>query len=170
MLDIQGAHSMIILFYLFSSILLAFALGAVISTNLIHSALLMMGSFFAVAGLYLLLQADYLAMVQILVYVGAIAILLVFGVMLTRKGSIEESNLPNRYKTIGLVTALGLFGLLARSITYTRFPSPPLENPPQNIIAIAQAFLLQYIVAFEALGILLLIAILGAILIGKEPK
>ncbi len=161
---------MISLFYLFSAILLVFALGTVISTNLIHSALLMMGSFFAVAGLYLLLQADYLAMVQILVYVGAIAILLVFGVMLTRKGSIEESNLPNRYKGIGLLTALGLFGLLARSIYYTRFPAPPIGHPTQSILAIAQAFLLQYFVAFEALGILLLIAILGAILIGRDSK
>ena len=159
-----------IIFYLFSTILIILALGTVISTNLIHSALLMMGSFFAVAGLYLLLQADYLAMVQILVYVGAIAILMVFGVMLTRKGAIEESNLPNRYKGIGLLTTIGLFGLLVRSIYYTHFP--PLQKPPPalNLITFAQTFLQQYFVAFEALGILLLIAILGAILIGRDPK
>jgi NADH-quinone oxidoreductase subunit J len=161
---------MLVLFYLFSALLILFALGTVISTNLIHSALLMIGAFFAVSGIYLLLQADFLAMVQILVYVGAIAILMVFGVMLTRKGSIEESNLPNRYKWIAVLTSLGLFSLLARSIYYTHFPSPPAGSNTQNILLLAQTFLLQYFVAFEAIGVLLLIAIIGAIIIGKESK
>ena len=88
---------MTVLFYLFSAILLGFALKTVVSTNLVHSALLMIGAFFAIAGLYLLLQADFLAMVQILIYVGAIAVLVIFGVMLTRKGSMVESNLKNLY-------------------------------------------------------------------------
>ena len=161
---------MLILFYVFSFLLLCFALGTVISTNLIHSALLMIGAFFAVSGLYLLLQVEYLAMVQILVYVGAIAILVVFGIMLTRKGSVNESNMPNRCKWIAIITTLGFFALITRSIYLTRFPAAPAGNYIQSITMLAQTFLLQYFVAFEAIGVLLLIAIIGAIIIGKESK
>ncbi len=162
---------MIIIFYLFSFLLLAFALGTVLSKNLVHSALLMIGSFFAVAGLYILLQAEFLAMVQILVYVGAIAVLVVFGVMLTRKGSVKDSNLPNRYKKVGALSAVIFFALLVRSIINTSFPAPSSPVVGANtIIQIAQTLLTQYAVAFEALGVLLLVAIIGAIIIGKETK
>lgn len=161
---------MIILFYLFSAILLAFALATVISTNLVHSSLFMIGVFFAMAGLYLLLQADFLAMVHILIYVGAIAVLLVFGVMLTRKGSMIESNLFNRYKGVAGVTSLCLFGLLGRSILSTVLGPVILSREGSTLLSIANALLTDYMVAFEAIGLLLLIVIIGAVLLGKESK
>lgn len=159
---------MIILFYLISALLLIFALGTVISTNLVHSSLLMIGAFFGIAGLYLLLHADFLAMVQILVYVGAIAILVVFGVMLTRKGSMIESNLSNRYKWPASITTVGLFCLLVRSILSTTFPATQPSSGASTLLQIAQSLLTDYMVAFEAIGILLLVVIVGAVIIGKE--
>ncbi len=156
-------------FYFMSSLLLLFALGTVISTNLIHSAFLMIGAFVAVAGLYLLLQADFLAMIQIWVYVGAIAVLMVFGIMLSRRGSLEESNLRNRYQWIGFFTAVTMFGLLASSILKSSFQVVPSATG-STVIQIANALIGDYVVAFEAIGILLLVAVVGAIIIGKDPK
>ena len=162
---------MIIVFYIFSAILLACSLGTMLSTNLVHSALLMVGTFIGVAGLFLLLHADYLALVQILIYVGAIAVLVVFGVMLTRsKGSIKESNLPNRYKVISVVVALGLFALLVRAIVTTHFAPAAVANTEDAMILIAQNLLNNYVIAFEAVGFLLLVAVVGAIIIGREKE
>lgn len=156
-------------FTLMSGLLIFFALGTVMSSNLIHSAFLMIGAFVAMAGLYVLLNADFLAMIQIWVYVGAIAVLMVFGIMLSRRGSPEESNPPNRYKWIALLTAVVMFGLLARSVLKTSFHVVPSATG-STVIQIANALLKDYMVAFEAIGILLLVAVVGAIIIGKDPK
>ena len=139
----------------------------IITTNLVHSALFMVSTFLGVAGIYLLLSADFLALVQLLVYVGAISVLLVFGVMLTRRGNINESNPFNKYKFIGGLIVFALFLIAERFILLTQWVRSDI-NPPQTTVAqIADLMLNDYVVPFEIAAILLLVAMVGAIIIGK---
>lgn len=156
-----------ILFYVFAIIIIGAAAMMVYSTNIVHSALYMVAAFLGVAGIYLLLYADFLALVQLMVYVGAISVLLVFGVMLTRRGNIRESNLFNRYVLSGGIVAFVLFLVMVKFIFMTSW-APSDLNPPETTVAqIADLLLKQYVVPFEVSAILLLVAMVGAIIIGR---
>jgi NADH-quinone oxidoreductase subunit J len=137
------------------------------STNLVHSAFFLVLTFLGVAGIYVLLNADYLAVVQVLIYIGAISILLVFGVMLTRRGDVNESNLFNRYKNQALVVTFGLFVIMAVSAVMTQWKVSTAEPPQSTIMLISNILLNEQVIPFEAAGILLLSALIGAIIIGK---
>ena len=156
-----------VFFYLFGLLILVTAFKTVTSKNLVHSALYMVASFVGVACIFLLLYADFLALVQILVYVGAISVLLVFGVMLTRRGDIKESNPFNTLKIAGGLVAAALFLVVARLLILTDWgTSTPL--PMQGTVnQITDLLLKDYAIPFEAAGILLLVALIGAIIIGR---
>ncbi len=141
-------------------------LVAVASTSLFRSALGLMVSLVGVAGLYLLQHAEFLAVVQILVYVGGVTVLIIFAILLVERGNVMRVQL-NRLAGIGAVigAALGAgVGLLVwRSVS---LPSAP----PARLVAddIGKAFVNQYLVPFEAVSILLLIALVGALVIARE--
>lgn len=159
-----------VLFYIISALIIFTALKMVLSKNLVHSALFMAATFAGVAFIYLLLNADYIAIVQIMVYVGAISILFVFGVMLTKRSSMGESSLTNRYRAYGAVVAIALFAVFAANIFNTGFAQGSLTPAETNVISIASLLLNDYSIAFEASGILLLVATIGAVVIGKGVK
>lgn len=162
-----------ILFYVLSSIILGSAIMMVFSKNLIHSALFMIVTFLGVAGLYLELAADFLAMAQIVIYVGAISVLLIFGVMLTRRSNIKESNLFNKYKYPAGVVAAALFLTIAHFEFWADWKIQVLNVLEGTTSRIADLLLNSYAVSFEISGILLLAALIGAIVIGKgegNPK
>ena len=159
-----------ILFYVLAAVILGAAILAARSTNLVHSAFLMILSFLGIAGIYLTLNADFLAVVQVLIYVGAISILLVFGVMLTRRGNIQESNLFNRYKIAAAGVACALFAVIAASAVVTHWKVSDAAPPQNTVEQIAGLLLNEYVVPFEAAGILLLVALIGSIIIGKGVK
>ncbi|HUW39442.1 MAG TPA: NADH-quinone oxidoreductase subunit J [Rectinemataceae bacterium] len=104
------------LFYIFSALIVGCALAMVVSRNLVRSALFMAATFLGMALIFLLLHAEYLAVVQIMVYVGAISILFVFGIMLTKRERMEDTNGFNRYALAAAVVGLGVFALLARAV------------------------------------------------------
>jgi NADH:ubiquinone oxidoreductase subunit 6 (subunit J) len=156
-----------VFFYLFGILILFAAVKTVSSSNLVHSALYMVAAFVGVACIFLLLNADYIALVQILVYVGAISVLMVFGVMLTRRGDIKESNPFNTLKIAGGLVSIALFLVVARLLILTGWgastPAPMLSTVDQ----ITDLLLKDYAIPFEAAGILLLVAMIGAIIIGR---
>ena len=156
-----------ILFYVIAIFMLFFATMMVVSTNLVHSALYMVVAFVGVAAVYAMLSADFLAAVQLLVYVGAISVLLVFGVMLTRRGDIRRSNPFNRYKYVGLLVVASLFGVLYRFVALSEWPVSDIAPASTTVAQIADLLLNRYVVPFEAAAILLLVAMVGAIIIGK---
>lgn len=157
----------IVLFYLFAVLIIGSALMMVISTNIVHSALWMVSTFVGVACIYVMLYADFLALVQLLVYVGAISVLMVFGVMLTRRGNINESNLFNRYKIVGGIVVFGLFLVMERFILNTKWVISNVNPVQTTVPQLADLMLKDYVVPFEVAAILLLIAMVGAIIIGK---
>jgi len=156
-----------IIFWLIAIIIMGSALMVVLLRNIVHSALFMVVTFVGVSGLYVMLQADFLAAVQLLVYAGAIAILLVFGVMLTVRGDIKYSNLFNRHKLTAAVVSLGLFLLIEKIILSSDLiisNKPALES---TVGPIADAMLTDYVIPFEAAAVLLLVAMVGAILLAR---
>ena len=159
-----------IMFYIIAALIIFAALKMLFSTNLVHSILFMIVAFIGIAFVYILLEADYLAIVQILVYVGAISILFVFGVMLTKRISIDQSNKFNRYKFIGSLTAIAFMSLLIRTIMITTFITVSGTSKVSTINQISGLLMNVYAIAFEVSGVLLLVAMIGAIIIGKGVK
>lgn len=155
------------LFYIFALIILIFAVLMVSSKNLVHSALFMIVVFIGVACVYVMLQADFLAVVQILVYVGAISILLVFGVMLTRRDDMSRSNPGNDHRKMAFFVSLVLFGVIVWKVLATKWPIIASEAVQPTVGPIADLLLGKYIVPFEAAAVLLLVAMAGAIILGK---
>jgi len=159
-----------VVFFILAAIILGSALAMVLSKNLVHSAIFMVITFLGVAGIYLMLSADFLAVMQILVYIGAISVLLVFGVMLTRRGDITTSNLFNRYKFSGALVAAALFAVLARLIQKSDWTVSQYTLTETTIDPIADLMMNSYVVPFEVAAILLLVAMVGAIIVAKGVK
>lgn len=159
-----------ILFYLVAAFIIFMALKMVLSSHLMHSALFMAATFLGIAIIYILLQADYLAVVQVMVYVGAISVLIIFGVMLTKRNDMEETNTANRYKLVTGIIAAVFFVVLIRVIVSADFVPSKIQNNDTTVTAIANLLLNNYAITFEATSILLLVATIGAIIIGKGVK
>ncbi len=151
-----------IIFYLFALITLGSAFFVVTLRNIVYSAFLLLFTLFGVAGLYVLLSADFIAVVQLVVYVGGILVLLLFGVMLTNKIThvqIKSGTLQIVPAVIGtIVLAFALIKIFLSTTWKT------VELTPQTSTVQGLGILLvnQYSVVFELLGILLLIALIGA--------
>jgi len=103
-------------FYALAGITLAAAAGVVFKRNLVHSAFLLSVTFLGVAGLYMTLEAEFLAAVQALVYSGAVAILVVIGVMLTQRDDMSRSNPPNTMIAAGALAAIAIAGVIVRAV------------------------------------------------------
>ncbi len=159
-----------VVFIILSIAALAGALGTVLKRNLFHSALFLVLSFVGVAGFYLLLQAELLAMVQILVYVGAIAILIVFAIMLSRRLMSDDYEARNEQWLYGLITAVLLFGLLVYILTRVTWPAAPAEVPAGSIVQLGVELVSPngYLLPFEVASVLLLVALVGSVIIARE--
>lgn len=155
-------------FYVVAAGTLAGAWAAVSARSLFRAALGLAVALFGVAVLYLYLEAEFLAVVQILVYVGAILTLLVFGVMLTAR--IADPAVPrwNRQArvTLSLSALLGLG--LAHLLFHARWPAFPPAGAPVQLETLGETLLSSYLLPFELLSLLLLGALAGAIYIAKK--
>lgn len=156
-------------FWPIAFLIIACAIGVVHSKNIIHGALSMILAFLGIAVVFILLEADFLALAQILIYAGAISVLIVFAIMLTRKIEMKNSNPFNKLRWTGLIFCLGFFVIIARLIIVSRFTYKNL-NMENTISAIADGFFGNYMIPFEVSALLLLIAMVGAIILAKGVK
>jgi NAD(P)H-quinone oxidoreductase subunit 6 len=160
-----------IIFYFFAAMILLCGSIVVFSKNIVHSGFSLLGTFAGVAGLYGLLTANFIAAVQILVYVGGVLIIILFAIMLTRDIQDAKDSNPSR----GLPVA-GFFGLLVATLLILivlKFPWPviALTESGSTIPLIGDALLGKYLIPFEVLSLLLLAALIGAVmLVRKEIK
>lgn len=159
-----------ITFYLFAVITVLSAAFVVTTKNVIYSAFFLLLTFFGVAGIYVLLAADFLAIVQIMVYVGGILVLLLFGVMLTNK----ITNVDIRTGTVHMLPAavgVAVFsGALIATMLWTNWKSEPAQIPVTTTNALGGLLITNYVLIFELLGILLLVALIGAASIARREK
>lgn len=159
-----------LIFWLFALITVGSASIVVMSKNLIYSVFSLLLTFFGVAGLYVLLSADFIAIVQLIVYVGGILIVLIFGVMLTSSVLTEglKTNVTNLL--LGSVATGALAGLLILLFTDRNFYPVTDSLTPVPLKEISRLFIVDYLVLFELLGVLLLAALIGAAAIGRKEK
>ena len=151
-----------IIFFLFAAVTLVSAFFVVTNRNIVHSAFFLLFTFFGVAGIYVMLGADFVAIVQLIVYVGGILILLLFGVMLTNK----IVNVDIKTDTIHALPAsivVGLFtGAIGAVVLNTSWKVVETPDPVPATASIGSMLINEYALIFELLGILLLIALIGA--------
>ncbi|MBU7005443.1 NADH-quinone oxidoreductase subunit J family protein [Phosphitispora fastidiosa] len=158
------------MFWLIAIITLGSALMMVMNKNIFHSALFMVVTFLGVAAVYLMLYADFMAAVQVLVYAGAITIFIVFGIMLTQRGNMKETNLFSNHAALAGIVSLALVVINAVMVVSTNWPKTGAEPPQETVGSIAELMLTKYVVPFEVAAILLLVALIGAVIIAKEVK
>ena len=160
-----------VVFGVLSAITLVGAWIVVTNRNLYRAALGMVLSFFGVAGLYALLNVGFLAVVQVLIYVGAISILIIFAIMLTRGVMERETVQRNSQWLISLLVALALFGVLGYMLAFRAADGWAVGNaglPQEPIAALGEALVTTYALPFEVASVLLLVALVGAIMIARE--
>ncbi len=156
-------------FWAFAILTVGSAAVVVLSRTLIYSAFALLFTFFGVAGLYVLLGADFLAATQLLVYVGGILVLLLFGVMLTHKIYDLDFRSGTRQFAPGLIVAVALFVVLSVAALGTEWARTPLPPAPTTG-AIGKLFMGEFLLPFEAASILLLVALVGAAMIVRRRK
>jgi NADH-quinone oxidoreductase subunit J len=159
-----------VVFIICSLVTLGAAFAVVTSKNLFHSALFLVLSFVGVASLYILLEAPFLAAVQILVYVGAIAILIVFAVMLTRRlmaKDLVQRNTQWGWSALGAVLLFVVLGLILLRVNW---PVVEASVPAETISILGQDLMGRYLVPFEVASVLLLVALVGSIIIARERE
>ncbi|MEK7853861.1 MAG: NADH-quinone oxidoreductase subunit J [candidate division NC10 bacterium] len=157
-------------FFLFAGFVLAAALVVVLGRNLVHSAIALIFTFFGVAALYVLLDAEFLAAVQVLLYIGGITILLLFAIMLTSRLSPRGMEIFNKQVLpAALITGGILFALLYAAWLGIRPAGPP---PPflDSTTSLGTMFLTSHVLPFEVASVLLLVAMVGAILLARKDR
>ena len=161
-----------IVFLLLTVMTLGGALGVVLSRNLFHSALLLVLSFAGVVG-YVLLDAGFLAAVQLLIYIGAIAILILFAVMLTRGLMAKRQGQQNQQWLMAALVALLIFVVLAVVLWQVEWPvasEQALASPNLSVSQLGQELLGPYVIPFEVASVLLLVALIGAVILARETE
>lgn len=157
-----------LLFYLFSTVMVAAAAVMVFSKNIVHSAFALMFTLIGVASLYVLLYADFLAATQLLVYVGGILILILFGVMLTSQGqSFSFKTISVNIVPASLLSSAVLI-LLIYAFIQTDWIVTENNIRDETVREMGMMLMGDYILPFIVVGVLLLIAIIGAILMSTR--
>jgi NADH-quinone oxidoreductase subunit J len=155
-------------FIVMAAIALIGALIAVSNRNILRAALGLILSFLGVAGIYFMLEAEFIAVVQILIYVGAIAVLILFAVMLTRGLMRRELAAQNSQWIAVAVLAMALFFALFLVIAGTNWNTTATQVTTDLIPKIGTELMTIYLLPFEAVSLLLLAALVGAIVIARE--
>jgi len=161
---------MIFLFALFAAVLIASGLLVILHRNPVTSALFLVLAFCSLAGLYIMMSAEFVGMVQVIVYAGAIMVLFLFVIMYLNLGRDVESGLPTQLRRgLGWVAGAALLGEAAALIGRRAVPGPVADTPVQagNTQAIGQVLYTRYLFPFEITSLLLLVAMVGVIVIGK---
>jgi NADH:ubiquinone oxidoreductase subunit 6 (subunit J) len=169
-----------VLFWVFAVVIVVAALLVVGQRDIVHSALALIVVFAMAAGIYVLLSAEFIAIVQILIYVGAVTILILFALMLTRIGGRTQTTNPsNKLWPIAAVICVAIgaviiyaFSESKHNIPSTIAPSQVATQLPNNVARIGQLLYspmtYSYVLPFEIASLVLLVAIIGAIVIGRE--
>jgi NADH-quinone oxidoreductase subunit J len=155
-------------FFVLAVCAIAGAVMAISFTKVVHMALSLAFTFVSLAGLYVLLNAEFVAFVQVLLYVGAITILMIFGIMMTKHQ--DEGREPPRplYETLAAVGCLCLFGILFYAVRQTEFPAAAGGLPDNNTLEIGKLLYSAYAIPFELVSVLLTVAFIGAVALAKR--
>lgn len=157
-----------LLFYVIAGLTVVSAAGVASSSNIVYSAFALMGTFMGVAGLYVFLAADFVAVIQVLIYVGGILVLLLFAVMLTHR--IADVRISNR--SVGRLPALAIIAcitvVMAKAAVSANWHTITPGTPAPTTYAIGNGFLNEYVLPFELASVVLLAALIGAVVLSRK--
>lgn len=158
-----------IFFWVIAVVATAAALKMVTTDNVVHAALYLLVVLSAVAAVYVILGAEFAAATQVMVYIGAILVLLLFGVMLTRARIGEDDDLNHPQRWIGALVATALAAVMGYSL-WEAFEDVqlPEDRAVQRTADVADSIFGNYIVPFEAISVLLLAALIGAVVVARR--
>lgn len=158
-----------LIFFFFSFVCVGSALFVAFTPNVVHAALGLAATFATLAGFYVLLGADFLAVTQIAIYVGGILVLMLFGIMYTHNiARVSGAQVMMQVGPALLVAVLTLFTLTA-TILATVWPVQEVGPPPPTAERIGVLLLTDFLLPFEVAAILLLVALVGAVVIAQTP-
>ena len=159
-----------ILFYLFAILTIASAVIVVTTKNIIYSAVSLFVTLFSIAGLYILLNADFIAITQIMVYIGGILVLLIFGVMLTSKITEVELTTKNLSSIPAVIFTVGITSIIIFVILTTKWNTRPPVEMKETISQIGKLMFTNYLLPFEIASIVLLVALIGSAMYSRKTK
>jgi len=157
-------------FIALSIITLAAAIVVVTSGNIVRSALSLIPTFLGVTGLYILLQAEFVAGIQVLIYAGAITVLILFVIMLTEGGTGLRVRQTTGQFPLGMLAAAVLAVALIAVFVGTPWPKTSGELPQYTAAPIGNLFLTSMVLIFEATSLVLLVSLIGAIIIARRER
>jgi NADH-quinone oxidoreductase subunit J len=160
------------LFFVFATVITVAAIGVVTARNVIHSALFLVATLIGAACIYILMFAEFVAWAQVLVYVGAIVVLMLFGLMLTRAPIGKYGEYDNDQKWLAAIVAAAVFGVTAW-VLIDSFEG--VELPTDRVAAttskdVGEAIFTSYVLPFELVSVLLLAALVGAVVIARRDR
>ncbi|WP_310412954.1 NADH-quinone oxidoreductase subunit J [Chamaesiphon sp. OTE_8_metabat_110] len=159
----------LVTFGILSVLMLGAALGVVLFANIVYSAFLLGGVFISMAGIYILLNADFVSAAQILVYVGAVNVLILFAIMLVNKRE-DFKPLKNNWFRQGSTALVcgGIFTLLSTVAISTPWQISTVAPLASSIVPLAKHFFTDFLLPFELASVLLLMAMVGAIILARR--
>jgi NADH:ubiquinone oxidoreductase subunit 6 (subunit J) len=158
-------------FYLLAALTIGGGLAAILLKNLIHAALAVTVAFAGLALLFLQLDAQFAGFAQILIYIGAVAILVVFAILLTRGSELPKDGVFSRSWIVGLVIAAGVFAVLGWAVL-AGIDGVPQQNaaPAATVLDIGRALVGRYVLPLEIVALLLTAATIGAVIVALHEK
>jgi NADH-quinone oxidoreductase subunit J len=160
-------------FFLISLFVIACGVMLLSMKKVIYMALAIGGVFMGVAAVYLMLEAEFLAFIQVLLYAGSITIMMLFAIMLTKHDAVEEETKITAHPVWSAIGAIGIGAIVLYTVKFSgiRFPEPSVESPwagENNIKLIGDMLFNQYVIPFEIVSLVLIVALVGAITLAKK--
>lgn len=156
-------------FGIIAAVMVASALRVVTTRDIMHAALYLVIVLAGVAALFLLVGAEFTGITQVLIYIGAVIVLFLFGIMLTRSDFDQDEETDHKRKFPAILTALLLLAVMIGALV-DRFEDVKIDASPQTTAQVSDELFSQYIVPFEAVSVLLLAALIGAIVIARREE
>ncbi len=157
-----------VFFYVIAAVMLFSAFRVVTTANVVHAALWLVIVLAGVAAQFILLGSEFVAVTQVLVYIGAVVVLFLFGVMLTRASMGDDETVGEERRTMAAFVGILLFAVMAIALIDTFDDGRVVIEQPQRTAEVSDSIFSQYIVPFEAVSVLLLAALIGAIVVARK--
>jgi NADH-quinone oxidoreductase subunit J len=160
----------VVAFWVLAALLVGSALAVVLSKNLFHAVLWLALALTGTAGVFLLLNAEFLAAVQLLLYAGGIITIVVFAIVVTERLIGERLSQTNRGVGSGAIVAVALLAIIVSTLSQRQLPSTPLPQTGDLTRLLGREVLTTYVLPFELLALLMLAAMLGAIYFARPEE
>jgi len=161
----------LVAFFIFALLIIGGAIFMISFTKVVHMVVSLAFAFLSLGGLYVLLEAEFVAFVQILIYAGAVSILMIFGIMLTKHEESDQEPPWTAHETLSAIGCVALFGVLFFAIQSADLPNGAAFDPgADNTRAIGEIIFTERVLPFELVSVLLTVAFIGAIVLARREE